>query len=137
MKLPNFIRIIKTDYKEEQQDLVDKLAFSINPNLETIYDALNNKLTLSENIACTMKDIDIIVDSSGKPTNISSFQLNNNNKLDGIIVISATNTVNSSIYPTSMPFITYTQNGKIININNISGLQANTLYRLRVVAFNQ
>ena len=46
MKLPNFRRIIASDYDQKYKDLVETLAVSINQGMDSVYDALNKKITL-------------------------------------------------------------------------------------------
>jgi len=135
MKLPSFRRLIRTDFKQEFQALVDQLSVSINIGIENIYDALNRKITLRDNIACTVKEIDVKVDASGTPLSTTQFQMDITNRLDGITVLNAINLDVSTNYPTSGIFISWTQTQTGILINNITGLQANQTYRLKLVAF--
>jgi len=135
MRLPSFKRLIRTDFKQEFQALVDQLSVSINVGIENIYDALNRKLTLRDNIACTVKEIDVKVDEAGTPSTTTQFQMDISNRLDGIVVISALNQTTSSMYPTSGIFISWTQTQTGILINNITGLQSEQTYRLKIVAF--
>ena len=136
MKLPNFKRLIKGDYKVEFQDLIETIGFSVNNGVEVLYQALNKSLTLKDNIACTVKDVTVEVKDDGTPKSSISFSLDTNNRILGIMVISATNTTNQLTYPTSTPFISFTQNGKTITINNIKGLQSGQKYTLTLVAFD-
>jgi hypothetical protein len=61
--------------------------------------------------------------------------LSANGQVTGLTVIMANNITNSTTYPTGMPFISYTVSGKTVIFNNITGLQANNKYTLRVIAF--
>ena len=135
MKLPSFRRLIRTDFKQEFQALVDQLSVSINIGIENLYDALNRKLTLRDNIACTVKEIDVKVDASGTPTATTLFKMDISNRLEGITVLNALNIDDSTGYPTGGIFISWTQTQNGILINNITGLVANQTYRLKLVAF--
>lgn len=135
MKLPSFRRIISTDYPKDFKQLVDLMAVSLNNGIEVLYQALNNQLTLRDNIKCTIKDVTLTVDSSGNPINTTTILLNANTKVEGSQVLLALNQVNSSVYVTSGPFITGSQNGTSFIINNITGLQANTEYLIRVLVY--
>jgi hypothetical protein len=135
VKLPSFKRLISTDYPKEFKQLIDLIAVSLNNGIEVLYQTLNNQITLRDNIKCTIKDITLSVDSSGKPINTISILLNTSTKVEGSQIILALNQVNSSVYVTSNPFITGSQNGNSFIINNISGLQANQQYLLRVVVY--
>lgn len=135
MKLPSFRRLFTSDYPKEFKKLIDILSVSLNNGIEVLYEALNNQVTLRDNVSCTVKDITLTVDSNGRPTQGGAFVLDTNNKVDGVTVLSAANQTNTAVYPTSQPFITGTQNNTTYTINNISGLQANQSYTLRVVAW--
>ena len=135
MKLPSFRRLIRTDFKQEFQALVDQLSVSINIGIENIYDALNRKITLRDNIACTVKEIDVKVDASGTPLSTTQFQMDITNRLDGITVLNAINLDVSTNYPTSGIFISWTQTQTGILLNNITGLRPNQTYRLKIVAY--
>jgi hypothetical protein len=134
-KLPNFKRLYKTDFKQENQDLIEQLSFIINGAFDSIYQTLNQQVSLQDNIQCTVKDVTVVVDATGKPTSTSSMSLSANGQVTGLTVIMANNITNSTTYPTGMPFISYTVSGKTVIFNNITGLQANNKYTLRVIAF--
>lgn len=133
MKLPNFRRIFKTDYGANEQGLVEKLATSINNGFEVLYEALNGKVSLRENIFCTVKDVTVIVDSSGVPTTTTTVSRDRNARVDGVGVINAQNLTNSTSYPTSGIFISFNASDNGITITNITGLQAGNEYSLRVI----
>lgn len=137
MKLPSYRRIITQDFKEEDRELVEQIGSNINDAFNSVYAVLQKRVSFADNIASTVRTIDITVDSTGKPTQATSFKLDvTNTSVLGVIVLSALNLTNSAVYPTAMPFISYTQNGDIIYINNITGLQARNQYRLVVLAVN-
>ena len=134
-RIPTFKRIYKTDYPPEQQDLVDKLSFSINIGFESVNGALNNAISLQDNVQCTVKSFNIEVDSTGKPKSASTFTLTSAGKLTGIMVLSAVNQTNSTVYPTATPFISFNVNSTLVSILNVSGLPANNVFFLTIVAF--
>lgn len=136
MKLQDFRRLFKTDFKQEFQDLVDQLSVSINTGFEAVYDIINNKkLSISDNILCTVKTINVNVSTSGVPNGTTSFALDIPGRIKGISVINAVNLNNTGIFPTSAVFVNFSQNGTTVIINNINGLQANTNYQLTVIAW--
>lgn len=136
MRLPNFKRLYEIDYDEQFKPLISKLANSLNIGIETLYDALNKKITLKDNISCTVKDITVELNSSGIPKSNVSFTLDTvSSRVIGITVLRAENNTNSNVYPSSAPFITYQQNTNTIIITHISGLQADNQYTLSVVAY--
>lgn len=135
MKLPNFRRIIKNDYDPEDHKLVETLSFSLNNGIEVLYQALNKAITLEDNIACTVKQITIEVGSTGAPKTKTSFNLNNTNRVLGLLVLNAINTKNPSILPEAGVFISFFQENKTVSINAIKGLPADQPFTLTVVAF--
>lgn len=135
MKLPSFRRLFKGDYPEKEQGLVDRLSVSLNNGIDVLYNALNNNLSLADNVLCTVKDIQLKVDSSGNPAATSGFSVGFSGKALGVIVLRAVNQTNNSIYPTAAPFVSFSQTSSLITINNITGLQTGSTWLLTVVAF--
>lgn len=135
--MPSFKRLFKGDYDSEEQGLIDKLSSSLNYGIEVLYDALNRKLTLRDNISCTVKDVEVTVNSSGIPNSSTTFSMDITNKIDGLMVIRAENLTNSNTYPSGGVFVTFSQNNTTVTIIHVTGLQANNNYRLRIVAFGQ
>jgi hypothetical protein len=136
MKLPNFKRLNVADYDEKFRDLIDTLAASLNIGIEAIYDALNKKLSLSDNFLCDVKDLQLTVDSSGIPTTTKTFQLSSSiTALKGITCIKASNLTDSRLYPTGAVWVDYTITTQGVEITHVTGLQANNLYQLRIIAW--
>lgn len=136
MKLPNFRRILKTDYSEEYRELIETLSFSINGGIETLYQTFNKAISLRDNVACTVKEIDVEVRADGSPKNKLSFPLDTGNRVLGVTVLNAINTKNPLILPTSGVFVSFTQENKTLVINYIKGLPENQLFTLTLVAFD-
>jgi hypothetical protein len=125
------------DYPDENKELIEKLSRNVNDSFESLYEALNKRLSFSDNIACTVRDVDVIVDSNGDvigqvgfPTDLPA------TNVTGCICVRAQNLTNSSIYPTGTPFINFIQLNDFVRILNVSNLQANNRYRLRIIALN-
>ena len=137
MKLPSYRRIFKTDYEEDYQDLVDTLSVSINNGFDTIYDALNKKLTFEDNIACTIAEFTVSVDANGTPTKKNTqFKLGENQKtIQGLMVIDCYEE-KDELPPTSAPFIAFEKNESNVLIKNIKGLKLNTSYVIKVLAIS-
>ena len=136
MKLPNFKRLIKSDYAQEFHSLIETIGFSVNNGVEVLYQALNKSLSLKDNIACTVKELTVEVKDDGTPKTQLTFTLDTSNRILGITVLNASNLTNPTVYPSFMPFISYTQSGKNVTINNIKGLQSGQKYTLTIVAFD-
>ena len=135
MRLPSFRHIFKADYKQEFQDLVDKLSVSLNNGIEAIYDALNGKLSLSDNLYCDVTDVKVTVDSDGIPKIKTGYKIKLTTKPIGIQVIDAINQTNSNTYPTSGIFIDFTYENNQITINAVKGLQADQVYNLKIITW--
>lgn len=135
MKIGSFRRIFYTDYPSDQQSLIQKLSVTINNGFDQLYTALQNNLALADNIACTVKTVTLTVDSTGTPTTSASFSITTTGTITGLTVMAASNQTTSTVYPTSAPFITYTQNNQLINITNVAGLPAGNSFQLTVVAW--
>lgn len=135
MKLPSFKRLFDSDFPQEFKSLITTLSASLNNGIDVLYQALNNQITLRDNISCTVRDVSVIVNASGTPLQGSSMKLNTTNKVDGVIVISALNQSNPSAFPPAAVMVNFTQSSNILNISNISGLTPGQSYLLRIVAF--
>lgn len=135
-KLKSYRRIITSDYDKEQQPLVEKLADPVNDAFSELYFTLNGRVDLTNNLFCTVRQVDIIVDANGVPVNRTTFGLNSTQPVIGCTVLQVINQTNSASYPTGAPFITFTQLDQSILINHITGLQPNQRYTVRIVAFN-
>ena len=140
MKLPNFRRINEKDYTkfgDQVVNFISQLAVSMNSGFEVVYEAFNKKITLRDNISATVKDITVELNSNGTPKLPTQFSLDLPTRVDALLVGRAENITNSSVYPSSGVIISWEQTQTGILISNITGLQANNQYRLRIVAFQQ
>jgi hypothetical protein len=137
MKLPSYRRIFKTDYDKDYQALVDKLAVSINYGFDTLYDALNQKLTFQDNFASTIASFNVSVDSSGRPLQLTQFKLKSSQtSIQGIIVLNCYGFNNPNDLPSSGVFVGFSRSEDIVNINYIKGLEPNIQYVINVLALN-
>ena len=134
-KLATYKRLITSDFEEKDQELIEQLAFPVNDGFNALYSVVNGRIDLRSNLFCTVRDVEIITNSSGIPINKTSFNLDKTGQVIGCQVISAINQTNSNIYPVSQPFVSFTQNSTSVTINNITGLQANNTYSIRIVAY--
>jgi len=136
MKLPSYRRLYKTDYEETYQALVEKLAVSINYGFDTLYDALNQKLTFEDNFSSTISEFTVTVGSDGAPLQKTQFKLTKSQTtVQGVIVLDCYGTKTNDL-PTSGVFISFEKNENFININNIKGLRPNIQYTVKVLALN-
>lgn len=128
MLLDNIKRILSGDYQKEHQNSVSQLAEILNYFMEQVTNVINGGLTY-ENFNMEVKNIEVTVDTSGKPLTGVKFVAGRG--LIGHDVINHINLTNNSIFPISKPYITWTTTeAGVYTIRNISGLQANNKYRL-------
>jgi hypothetical protein len=133
-KLQSFKRIVKENFKAEDQELIDAIGGSINIFAEEVINAFNKNFTVDDNLKMEYKDIEVTVNASGIPINTTQFKVSFTGKIRGITVERAVNLTNPSTYPTGAPFITFDQNNQVITVNHITGLPANNKYRLTVLS---
>ena len=136
MILPGFTRITKSDFAKEMQDLIEKLGNIINRNTEIIYELGNKKVSLRDNILCSVRDITVQVDASGIPLTATSAVLDATGLIDGVTVINAQANV-TNVYPTTQPFIAYTPKSQSINIDVIKGLLPGYTWTLRIIIWQR
>jgi hypothetical protein len=136
MKLGNFKRIISNDYPEDNQKLIEQLGRQLNDAIEQLFAAVNGKLTFNDNILSSSREVEVIVNTAGIPLNRTSISLDRSDVVNGCIVISVVNKTNAASYPTTSPFISFTQNGTQLFIDHVTGLQANNRYLLKLIALN-
>jgi hypothetical protein len=132
-KIQSFRRIIIEDYPESSRPVVAKLAGSINVFADDIVNAFNNNITIADNLASTQAVVTLTVNAAGTPSKTTPVITNLSTQCGGVQVIKAVNNTNSSHYPTATPFITFTNSGGNILINNVSGLQASESYTLTMI----
>jgi hypothetical protein len=133
-KIDSFSILKKEDFDSKDANLVDKLAFVINPVLTQLESILNKNIDF-DNLRQEIKDVIVEVNGSGTPKILTQIKNNLLSKVRGIQVIKAENLTNSLLFSTSQPFITFNENNKIITIANVTGLQADNKYKLTVITY--
>jgi hypothetical protein len=142
MKLAGYKRIYENDFNEEERSLVSKLASSLNIGIENVYLALNNRISLQDNIQGTFRQINVTVNAQGIPQDTVGFQLDKQGgtqvvpNVVGVDILRAENLVDDSVFVEGAPFMTFTQNNEYLQIQHISGLPAGYTFRLTLMAFN-
>jgi hypothetical protein len=128
-------KLVKEDFDAKDQTLVGKIGFILNPVILQITNVLNKGLAIG-NLSTQIKTLLVTVDATGKPSNNLSFESTLNGKCILITVGRAQNLTNATTYPTSAPFITFSENNGQIAIANITGLTANDTWQLTIVAYD-
>jgi len=117
-KLSGYRRIFKQDYSPENQEDINTLSATVNESFESIYDCLNNQVTLTENINCTLVTFTVSLDRDFKPVAPLAIKLNTFQKVvNGIIPINAVAS-NRTSQPTGGLFISYTINNNTTTSSN-------------------
>lgn len=129
IQTPKKIRV--EDFDAEQQELIRGIGFVINPFMDEVYLILTNNIDFN-NLNRELVEIDLNIDSSGNLINLPQIKNKVISKVRGINILKATNLVNPTIYPSSSPFLSWSVNGDILNILNVTGLQNSSQYRLLV-----
>lgn len=134
MKLPSFRRIFSSDYKAEMKQFVDQFGVIYNGNTESLYDALNNKLTFQDNFAATIADFTVNVNTAGVPNQKTQFKLSNNQtSLSGILVISALGGNNGTVLPNAGVYINAVIDGNLLTIQNVKGIPPSVNFRVKAI----
>lgn len=136
MILQKFRRINVGDYPVENQPLVQKLSYSLNSALDSVYDALNKKLTFADNLKGEMLTLEVRVDSTGTPASILNVSTSIDGEIQGLIPIKVEGVVPSGsnpVYAQAGVVVSFTQQSKQITITNITGLTSNQLYRIKIL----
>lgn len=132
--MPSLKRIYTNDFEQQYQQLIEQLSYTINTNEDTLFQTLTNNVTLKDNIYGQVIQLLVQVDASGKPITKTGFVSTLTTNILGTLVLNAlANTPN--VYPTGGIFVSFTQSGTTITINNITGLPANTQFTLTLATF--
>lgn len=134
MKLQTFRNLVKDNFPSKYYDLIDPLGFSINPIMTQLLNAMNKNLTVTDNLNMQYKDLTVTVDANGTPLTSTVYTSSLNGTTQGITVVRASNQSSATTYPVTCPFVSWTDNSGQVTINNITGLQANQKYVLRLLA---
>jgi hypothetical protein len=134
MRFDGFQQLKREDFEEKDKSLIDKLAGIINPVLTQLEQGLNKSLDF-DNFRQEIKEVIVTVDATGEPTTQTQFKNGLLTKVRGTDVIRAENLTTSTSFPTAQPFISFSENNKIVTITNVSGLQANNKYKLTVITY--
>lgn len=130
--LPSLKRVNTKDFPVDDQKLIEQLGGIINDSMQPVYDALNQKLTFSDNFLGSIKDVELTVAASGVPVNPTVLNTGVS-QTKGVIVIKATNLSNNASFPTGAPFVSFNIVNNGIQITHVSGLIAGNRYSLRVL----
>lgn len=132
MKITGFKRLVKEDFSEDEQPLIEKLATVFNQFQEQVYYAFNNNITLSENIAAQTVSVRLRVSNTGVPIGTTQVKYTLKTRPKGSMVINVNNLTDRSLLSGS-PFVSYELNGDLITIKQVTGLLTDKEYEVTIV----
>lgn len=130
-KVGDLKRLNKEDFAKEDQDMIDRLGYILNPFMEKVVAAFNKGIDFN-NLAQEMVTFTVTVDADGVPTPKTTIKYSLKTKLNGIIAIAANNLTDSTTI-TGAPFIIYTQDGTSLTLTKITGLPAGKKFSITVI----
>jgi len=133
MKVTNLKRLVMEDFESEDQELINKVAFSYNPLIEQITQAFNNNIDF-DNLNQQVITFDVELDAAGIPKAVTELRNKLRGKPQGILVMRAENLALNNLYPTATPFITFSLRDNNILIKHVAGIPADTKYKLTVIS---
>ena len=128
MKITSFTTIDKEDFEGEQQELVDKLSYTINPFFQQIYQAFTNGLSFKDNFYGQSNVIKVKVDATGVPNN-GQIKYTLKTRPQTIMFLNVINLTDRTGL-VSAPYAGFSMSGDILNIDYITGLLPNKEYQL-------
>lgn len=132
-RVPNIKKIIKEDFDKDQQKWIDKLAYPLNSFMEQVKSAFDHNINFT-NLNQEIITVNVVVDSSGIPQVQTLWKSTLKTKIVGCVVLRAANIQNTSLFAVNQPFINFVQNADLVQINQVSGLQADNKYQLTVLS---
>lgn len=135
-RVPDIKRIQKSDFDEEYQEMIDKLAFPINSFFEQTRSLADKNIDF-KNLNQEIIKIDVLVDAGGIPIIEAKYRSTLKTTVQGHSCINAVNISGTPGYVTGTPFLTFLQNGNIVTILHIAGVPANTKFQLIVISIGQ
>jgi hypothetical protein len=124
----NLKPLVKEDYPSQYHDLIDKLAFSLNPLMFQLASAFNKSINF-DNLSQRVVDFNVTVDPDGIPLVSTKVKVDGKFKIYGTVVIKVQNLTDTTEL-TTPPFITYTTSGNLLTVTHITGLAANKNYKV-------
>ena len=131
-RVPDFKRLAKEDFPAKYRDLIDKLAFPINSHIEQVRSALSGNLDF-ENLAQEIRTLSFTTGSNGQPLNTLNFQSGLNNRVQGMLAVRVIITSDNTAVATQTPVFTWSQNGTLVTIGSIGGLEPETSYEIGIL----
>lgn len=130
-RVPDLKRITVEDFKPENQEMIKKIAFVVNSFHEQVRNLFNGNID-ETNLAEEFKTLTFTTDNSGQPLNKIKFNTSVG-RARGLFIGNINITSANNVYPTENPLFSFSQNGNIVTIENISGLLPSTKYSVTIL----
>lgn len=136
MQPPNIKRLKSEDFPEEQRELVDRIAGSLNDFVEQTIFLLTKRVDF-KNLNQTIANVNITSGSTnttdGSIRSPVTIKTDINGKIVGTVLINLVNKTNPIALPTNQPFVSYTINQNLITIQKVYGLNNTSEYTLTLL----
>jgi len=127
----NLKKIVTNTFPTKYKDIIDPLAFVLNPFIDSLTNALNRRLSFNDNFNASDMDLEVKL-----PINNLNLLHSVKGKVTGLIITRVLNLDNNAAVLTQAPFIEFTQiNDNTIQITNIIGLTVGIRYKLRILLY--
>jgi hypothetical protein len=130
-KVTNIKRIIKDNFQQKDQELVEALAFSINPFSEQIVAAFDKGINF-DNLNQELLTFKTRVNAQQVPIVKLDIKTTLKTRIQGCTIINVQNITDASLL-TSAPFISYNLSQSGITITQILGIVPNKDYNITVI----
>lgn len=134
MKLPSIKRVLREDLKDAPK-WVDGIIEPLNSFMQAVYQTLNHNVTLTENVASFVKELNYNTPST-YPIGLEQMRFKNQLKVKpiGVLALQIYDKANytPAVGPVYVPWVE--DDGDII-ISAVTGLAASKSYLLRLVIF--
>lgn len=133
-KVSNIKRIVKEDFAPEDQALIDRLAFALNPFLEQVSAAFSKGID-DDNLNQQSIFVEVEVNVQGIPKTPLQIKIDTTllkTRIKGSRIILAQNLTDGT-FPTATPFLTFNVINGLINVQHVAGLPADKRFRLSVI----
>lgn len=127
MKINSVKRLNKEDFPDEDQELIEKLSYSVNPFFEQIYSAFTNGLTFKDNFYGQAVTLTTKVNANIPVNNEIKYTLKT--RPQTILVLNVVNNTDNTPL-TGSPYAGFRLNGNNLTIEYITGLVDNKEYTL-------
>ena len=137
---PNIRRIRTEDFDAEYRQLIERLSFAINEFQDQTIFNLNKGIDF-QNLNQDITDVDLTIDASGDLVNPPTIRTDLKTKARLVLVGNAVNLQNPQTTPLTAPSVSFTvdttADGQIVRLLGVTGLQAESQYRLSLLIIGE